>query len=51
MARTDSGWEVRLLDEFSFDGAPDPRVGFGSGGAFAEGSDFEPLRDNAGAQV
>lgn len=33
------------------DGAPDPRVGLGSGGAFAEGTDFEPLRADEGTQV
>lgn len=48
---TGSGWEIRLGPDFSFDGAPDPRVGFGSGGAFADGTDFEVLLENAGAQV
>ena len=26
-------------------------MGFGSGGAFADGTDFEPLRANSGAQI
>jgi hypothetical protein len=51
VARTDSGWEIRLGEDFSFDGAPDPRVGFGSAGSFAEGTDFEALRADSGAQV
>ena len=51
VVRTDTGWEVRLGADFSFDGAPDPRVGFGSGESFADGTDFEQLRANSGAQV
>ena len=51
IVRTDSGWEVRLQDDFRFDGAPDARVGFGSGGHFANATDFEPLRANSGSQV
>ena len=49
--QTAEGWEVRLGPDFRFDGAPDPYVGFGSGGSFAEPTDFEVLRDNSGAQV
>ena len=45
------GWEIRLGSDFRFDGAPDPRVGFGQGGAFADGTDFEVLRSNTGEQV
>ena len=48
---TADGWEVRLKDGFSFDGAPDPRIGFGASGKFAANTDFEPLRSNSGAQV
>jgi hypothetical protein len=49
--QTADGWEVHLKEDFTFDGAPDPRVGFGSGGSFAAATDFEPLRSNSGAQV
>ncbi len=49
--RTADGWEVHLKDDFSFDGAPDPRVGFGTAGKFAANTDFEPLRSKSGAQV
>ena len=45
------GWEIHLKDSFWFDGAPDPRVGFGNDGKFVDPTDFEPLRANAGAQV
>ncbi|TFG89251.1 MAG: twin-arginine translocation pathway signal protein [Hyphomicrobiales bacterium] len=48
---TGSGWEVHLKDDFSLDGAPDPRVGFGSSGKFADATDFEPLRSLTGTQV
>jgi len=51
VVRTDGGWEVRLAEDFDFDGAPDPRIGFGNGQKFAEGTDFEPLKANSGAQV
>ena len=51
VVETGSGWEVRLGPDFSFDGAPDPRVGFGEGGRFAAETDFEALRENAGPQV
>lgn len=51
LVETDSGWEIRLQDSFWFDGAPDPRVGFGKDGKFVAATDFEQLRENAGAQV
>ena len=51
VVQTAAGWEIHLKDDFNFDGAPDPRVGFGNGGTFAKGTDFEPLHENAGAQV
>ncbi len=51
VVKTADGWEVHLKDDFSFDGAPDPRVGFGASGEFAANTDFEPLKSNTGAQV
>ena len=51
VVQTDSGWEIHLKDSFWFDGAPDPRVGFGNDGKFVDPTDFEPLRSNTGAQV
>lgn len=51
VVKADGGWEIHLKDDFTFDGAPDPRVGFGKNGTFVDPTDFEPLRKNAGAQV
>ena len=51
VVKTDGGYEIHLKDNFTFDGAPDPRIGFGSNGKFADGTDFEPLASNSGAQV
>ena len=45
------GWEIHLKEDFSLDGAPDPRVGLGKGGKFTEGTDFEVLHNKTGAQV
>ncbi|MEL6476170.1 MAG: DM13 domain-containing protein [Pseudomonadota bacterium] len=51
VVKGDDGWEIVLKSDFWFDGAPDPRVGFGKGGKFVDPTDFEPLRQNAGEQV
>lgn len=51
VVKTADGWEIHLKDSFWFDGAPDPRVGFGKNGKFVDPTDFEPLRKNAGMQV
>jgi len=51
VVKTADGWEVRLDDDFTFDGAPDPWVGFGKSGSFAQATDFYRLRSNTGAQV
>ncbi|MEM9147907.1 MAG: DM13 domain-containing protein [Pseudomonadota bacterium] len=51
VVKAQGGWEIHLEDSFWFDGAPDPRVAFGTDGKFAKGTDFEPLRENAGKQV
>ena len=51
VVETADGWEIHLHEDFTFDGAPDPRVGFGKDGTFVDPTDFEPLRSDAGAQV
>lgn len=51
VVKTDDGYEIHLKDNFTFDGAPDPRVGFGKNGKFVDPTDFEPLASNNGAQV
>lgn len=45
------GYEIHLKGDFWFDGAPDPRVGFGKNGAFVDATDFEELRSDTGAQI
>jgi hypothetical protein len=49
--RTEAGWVVGLGADFSLDGAPDPIVGFGSGGTYDPASKLGPLQSNTGAQV
>lgn len=43
--------QIVLEKDFSLDGAPDPRVGLGKGGRFAEGTDFVPLGAKTGKQT
>ena len=50
IVKTAEGYKIVLGEDFSFDGAPDARVGFGRGGKFVAGTDFAALRRNAGAQ-
>ncbi|SPH22068.1 hypothetical protein ASD8599_02815 [Ascidiaceihabitans donghaensis] len=42
---------VVLGDDFSLDGAPDPRVGFGKDGAFVAATDLGKLENLNGKQV
>lgn len=50
--KTNDGGALVILDSnFSLDGAPDPRVGFGKDGVFAPISDLGPLQDLGGTQV
>lgn len=51
VVKEDDGWKIILKENFSFDGAPDARVGFGTAGKFVDPTDFEPLRQNTGEQV
>ncbi len=48
---TASGYLVVLEKDFSLDGAPDPKLGFGKDGKFVAGTLFSPLRENNGAQI
>ncbi len=41
---------VRLKSNFNFDGAPDPKVGFGSNGKYDGKSDLGALKSNSGEQ-
>lgn len=46
-----AGARVVLQSNFSFDGAPDPKVGFGAGGKYDRASQLAPLASNQGEQV
>jgi hypothetical protein len=50
--KTANGGAVVILDtNFSLDGAPDPRVGFGKDGKFVDASDLGKLVNNDGLQA
>ncbi len=52
IVKTADGGAVVILDsDFSLDGAPDPRVGFGSDGTYAEASDLGELQNISGLQI
>jgi hypothetical protein len=50
LVQTASGTALLLESDFKFDGAPDPKVGFGAGGAYDPKSQLAPLGRNAGEQ-
>ena len=50
IVQTDEGMEVRLEDDFSLDGAPDPKLGFGKNG-YVPGTLFSVLRKHTGRQT
>jgi hypothetical protein len=51
VVRTDAGAMVVLQEDFSLDGAPDPKVGFGRDGAYDKSSQLAPLGANKGHQT
>lgn len=44
------GRTVSLADDFTFDGAPDPKLAFGNSETADEATIFSPLRSNTGQQ-
>ena len=44
------GVKIVLAANFSFDGAPDPKVAFGKDGKYDPATIIEPLRSNSGEQ-
>ena len=50
VSKTSSGTVVTLENDFSFDGAPDPKLGFGRNGYDAKAK-FSELKSNKGKQV
>lgn len=52
IVKTADGGAVLILDtDFSLDNGPDPRVGFGADGNYAESSDLGKLQSISGLQV
>lgn len=52
IVKTANGGAVVILDtDFSLDGAPDPKVGFGKDGTYAAASDLGELTSKDGLQV
>lgn len=49
--KTASGHVAVLEGDFSLDGAPDPTLGFGKSGSFAQATEFTELKSNTGLQV
>ncbi len=50
VVKTDAGYVIKLADNFSFDGAPDPKVAFGTDGEYDASTLIAPLKSNSGAQ-
>ncbi len=44
-----AGTEVNLLDDFTFDGAPDPKVALGKDGVYDPATIMAPLASDTGA--
>ncbi len=52
VVKTADGGALVILDtDFSLDGAPDPRVGFGSNGTYVDASDLGELQEISGLQI
>ena len=49
--KTDDGVVVVLEEDFEFDGAPDPKLGFGKDGRYDRASQVSHLGSNKGRQV
>lgn len=49
--KTDSGTIVMLEGDFSLDGAPDPKVGFGKNGSYDSKSQIAHLANDKGLQI
>ena len=50
VVKTGSGVAVVLDPDFKFDGAPDPKLGFGKNG-YVKSTQFSPLKSNSGEQT
>lgn len=50
IVKTENGYAIELGADFSFDGAPDPKVALGKNGQYDPATLIEPLRSNSGEQ-
>lgn len=50
LVKSAGGWVIRMKDNFSFDGAPAPSLGFGRDGEFDSDTNFISLDRLTGAQ-
>jgi len=50
VVKTDDGYVINLGADFSFDGAPDPKVAFGVDGEYDASTLIAPLKSNSGEQ-
>jgi len=50
VTKTDAGYVIKLSADFVFDGAPDPKIAFGSNGNYDASTLIAPLKSNKGEQ-
>jgi hypothetical protein len=50
VVKTSSGYKVVLAENFSLDGGPDPKIGFGAAGKFDASTMSSPLKNLTGKQ-
>lgn len=50
LVKEGDGYVIQLGEDFTFDGAPDPKVAFGKDGKFDSNTILEPLKSNNGSQ-
>lgn len=51
IVESDGGYEVVLGEDFSLDGAPDPKLGFGTDGQYDDSTTFAILENLTGSQT
>ena len=49
--KTGNGYQIVFASNFNFDGAPDPRIGFGNNGRYDRSTTFAALQRNTGSQT
>ncbi len=51
IVKTDSGYQIQLSEDFTFDGAPDPKIALGTDGSYDHSTIIRLLDSNTGAQT